>query len=61
MRNGRIMVSLCAWNVGIRFLCSVDALTILWDMCWMSTGLRLIRAGRSFMDIVMSAGGRNEF
>ena len=46
---------------GIRFLCSVDALTILWDMCWMSTGLRLIRAGRSFMDIVMSAGGRNEF
>ena len=49
------------WNVGIRFLCSVDVSIILWDMCWMNTDLRSIRAGRSFMDIVTAAGGlKNE-
>ena len=53
--------SLCVWNVGIRFLCSVDVSIILWDMCWMNTDLRSIRAGRSFMDIVTAAGGlKNE-
>ena len=57
MRSGRITVSLCVWNVGIRFLCSVDVSIILWDMCWMNTDLRSIRAGRSFMDIVTAAGG----
>ena len=51
------MVSLCVCNVGIRFLCSVDVSIILWDMCWMNTDLRSIRAGRSFMDIVTAAGG----
>ena len=49
--------SLGEWNVGIRFLCSVDVSIILWDMCWMNTDLRSIRAGRSFMDIVTAAGG----
>ena len=59
--SGRITVSLCVWNVGIRFLCSVDVSIILWDMCWMNTDLRSIRAGRSFMDIVTAAGGlKNE-
>ena len=61
MRSGRITVSLCVWNVGIRFLCSVDVSIILWDMCWMNTDLRSIRVGRSFMDIVTAAGGlKNE-
>ena len=61
MRNGRITVSLCVWNVGIRSLCSVDVSIILWDMCWMNTDLRSIRAGRSFMVIVTAAGGlKNE-
>ena len=61
--DGKIMESLCAWNADIRFRCSAAVLIISLGMCWMSMGLKSIRAGRYFMDIVMDAGGRedNEF
>ena len=63
MKSGKIMDSLGAWNADIRFRCSAAVLIISLGMCWMSMGLKSIRAGRYFMDIVMDAGGRedNEF
>lgn len=52
---GKLVCLECGHTIPLQCGC------ILWDMCWMNTGLRSIRAGRSFMDIVTAAGGlKNE-